>query len=536
MPSDSSDSEDDKRDSSDSEDDKRDWCDLPLEGHRAYKPNEDGRTRYVKLHWVRSKEGEKLPKPGPPGKRPPNNIIWGHDLDELLWIDRFTGLFRNAGVQTIWSRSMIREYGENYIEEAWKLDRRSAIPHFRKPWPVLKLKLPEGDHIGDYVFDEQIGDFNQIWDHCPQGRWVLFSLRPEVPEMAQEDVVDDDATAANEDSPTGSSVVHSELKGHPYLTSNEPTESAVVDNSHSGTIGLAPGETKATAILDTYRPLQMLKEDSDPQCYLGRKQNAYKRQGRTAELRAYFPTYDYKPYVMPDPRVSAPRSSPFSVEDIPKLEETIPDAFMPDYLIVHDPHNVTYCDGVDYLGDSLPSTVPPPRKYQRVLPKISKTDLKIPEVCRTRETIAHLYLHQKNRLGVGNHSLVYRSPLALPPPLSAQSRNGNVVVTAKLAMYNQEDRQMLRHEAMIYDKMPKHMSEDWCGYNLIAPILQPVPVGPVVPKFFGLYEPVGDDKRYPYKRQWSPILLMEECGKPVNPKRLSVDERSVGVTRRQVNL
>ncbi|KAI0688990.1 hypothetical protein BC835DRAFT_1229317, partial [Cytidiella melzeri] len=137
--------------------------------------------------------------------------------------------------------------------------------------------------------------------------------------------------------------------------------------------------------------------------------------------------------------------------------------------------------------------------------------------------VAHLYLHQNNRFGVGHHSLVYRAPLELPPPLSARSRNGRVTVAAKIAMLGGSERAMLENEAKIYDEMPKHMFEDWCGYNLVTPVPHPVPVGPVLPKFYGYYEPV---KNAQYRDRSSPILLLEECGEPIEPHKLTLDQKT----------
>ena len=429
-------------DDSEYEREKKMFC---LPGFPPLPLDEDGRTRYVMFEWSRKNLGGKtLVEPSPVGKRTPNGLIWGHHLVEFFWIDRLPVKIPHADTMTVWSRSMIKEFGEFYEDRIWGVEYRFASPHFRKPWPIFKLKVPEGERVVDYFFDQQIEDFYRQWLGCPcQTETPWYRIRFDVPNEEEEE------------------------------------------------------------------------EEDGPQ------------HGRPLKLPSYRPTYEFRPYAMPDPLTPAPRHSPFSVEAIPKLEEDIPSAFMPDYLLVHDPHDVTHTTSngsrKPVVTDS--TTAPPPRKYRRVLPQISKADLNIPDACKSRDLVAHLYLHRKNRFGMGHHSLVYRAPLSLPPPLSAQSRNGKVSVTVKLAMNNDEDREMLRHEGSIYNKFPKHMSEDWCGYNMIKPIRQPVPVGPVVPKFYGLYEPVGDDERYPYNEDWSPILLVEECGTPIEPGELSVDER-----------
>jgi hypothetical protein len=83
---------------------------------------------------------------------------------------------------------------------------------------------------------------------------------------------------------------------------------------------------------------------------------------------------------------------------------------------------------------------------------------------------------------------------------------------------------MLKQEAKIYDEIPRHMTEEYCGFNFVAPIPYPVPVGAVVPKFYGYYEPVRDEN---YRSGASPILLLEECGKPIEPAKLTADQRCV---------
>jgi hypothetical protein len=144
---------------------------------------------------------------------------------------------------------------------------------------------------------------------------------------------------------------------------------------------------------------------------------------------------------MPKALEPANRNSPFSVEDVPKLEEYIPFMYIPDYLLVHDPHNVVACSGRDKSEAELPSEAPPPMKYKRIMPQSYLERSKMPApmadmVRNFHEPVAHLYLHQKNRFGIGQHSLVYRAPLQLPEPLTARSRNGRVTVAAKLALYN----------------------------------------------------------------------------------------------------
>ncbi|KAJ7704152.1 hypothetical protein B0H16DRAFT_1346916 [Mycena metata] len=162
----------------------------------------------------------------------------------------------------------------------------------------------------------------------------------------------------------------------------------------------------------------------------------------------------------------------------------------------------------------------------------------------TNLRIAHLNMSSAPCLGVGNHSSVHRAALRLPIPLSARSPTGEVTVAAKTGFSNEEARRLLHNEGKMYDAFPKHLQEDWCGLNLVAPITHPVPVGAVVPKFYGYYVPVREDverekqeavraekkaQNDPGHKAWerlSPILLLQECGSPITPGNFSADERS----------
>lgn len=224
-----------------------------------------------------------------------------------------------------------------------------------------------------------------------------------------------------------------------------------------------------------------------------------------------------------------PRDSPFSVQDIPKLEESIPHYYFPDTLFVHDPHRLTSTssDSYDLMGER--SFKPrAPLTYKRIFPELPRDNAHDLDQPTSPKREAQLHLAHQNRMGVGNHSLVHRAPLTLPEPLSAHSRNGKVTVAAKSAFSNYRARELFENEAKIYNLFPEHLSQDWCGYNLVTPIKHPVPVGPVVPKFFGYYVPTRDDGS-PFHvfdaGAPSPILLLEECGNPVAPEKFSADER-----------
>jgi hypothetical protein len=85
---------------------------------------------------------------------------------------------------------------------------------------------------------------------------------------------------------------------------------------------------------------------------------------------------------------------------------------------------------------------------------------------------------------------------------------------------------------MMYNLFPGHLQEEWCGFNAVGDGL--VPVGAVVPKFYGYYVPEKDENDEGDRglknvttrpRYESPILLLEECGKPVIREQLVQDEK-----------
>ncbi|KAJ7479762.1 hypothetical protein FB451DRAFT_1031491, partial [Mycena latifolia] len=210
---------------------------------------------------------------------------------------------------------------------------------------------------------------------------------------------------------------------------------------------------------------------------------------------------------------------------LPKLEEFIPEEYFPDILYVQSQELV-------------------PRKYKRVWPRFARdTEPATAFNTDTNLRIAHLNLSSAPRIGVGNHSVVVRAALRLPRPLGARSPTGEVTVAAKTGFPNEEARRLLHNEGKIYGAFPKHLMEDWCGLNLVAPITHPVPVHAVVPKFYGYYVPVREDdyekedeatalarfeRSNSYKdwKRMSPILLLEECGDPIVPSTFTPDDRS----------
>ena len=73
-----------------------------------------------------------------------------------------------------------------------------------------------------------------------------------------------------------------------------------------------------------------------------------------------------------------------------------------------------------------------------------------------------------------------RAKLQLVPPTV------KVHLVAKLS---NEDDEQLEEEAKNYREFPRHMFEHWSGLNVLPPRQDPVPVGALVPQFYGNYAP-----------------------------------------------
>lgn len=65
-------------------------------------------------------------------------------------------------------------------------------------------------------------------------------------------------------------------------------------------------------------------------------------------------------------------------------------------------------------------------------------------------------------------------------------RTAKFRVAAKLSLPDDEH---LEQEARIYLEFPAHFFQHWTGYNVVAPLHDPTPVGALVPQFFGYYTP-----------------------------------------------
>lgn len=129
---------------------------------------------------------------------------------------------------------------------------------------------------------------------------------------------------------------------------------------------------------------------------------------------------------------------------------------------------------------------------------------------------------------MGSHSYAYRAVFLPPAGLKTNSRSpdGDVTVIAKFAFLEDKHRKLLENEWKIFaglsDKSRRHLQQEWCGLNLVSGLRRPVPIVPVVPKFYGYYKPEMHEGA---TTDLSPILLMEDCGSPIQVEQLTPDEK-----------
>lgn len=131
-------------------------------------------------------------------------------------------------------------------------------------------------------------------------------------------------------------------------------------------------------------------------------------------------------------------------------------------------------------------------------------------------------------------------PSASPPMFHPST--ASVRITAKLSFEN--DRHLVR-EATNYQRFDDSFFERWSGLQIVPPLKDPTPCGAVVPQFYGFYKPDVDEtddegermdveeggraREEGKKKKWyqSNILLLEDCGEPINVDELDIDDRYV---------
>jgi hypothetical protein len=146
-------------------------------------PTEKG-YRHVFLQWARDPDGPVIRKEDcTVGNRPANGLIWGHSLGDFFWLQRIPGV----NMLTVWSRSMIKEYGERLgYKEGSEDDDWEPMPRRRRVWPILKLPkdaitdqdlsiVDEGsEHDGNYEVLSDSDEADATDEGCVDGIGIHY--------------------------------------------------------------------------------------------------------------------------------------------------------------------------------------------------------------------------------------------------------------------------------------------------------------------------------------------------------------------------
>ncbi|KAG7442741.1 uncharacterized protein BT62DRAFT_1079115 [Guyanagaster necrorhizus] len=577
------------------------------------------RERVILHEWPRDPDGPTVREPPPQGVRTPNNMPWGHTLDDFYWIRPFPGVKSKV----IWTRSMLDEFGENFGEQPGV---PQVEPRRLRPWPLLKV--PNDDALFGLV-DETCNRDHSLKPrrfHAVKSTGLLckrlFSMdtHPLAVFESTEEKIEWSAEPAlmNDDAPPGTeeSILEGAVKSQDRLVEDDgkDDESAMAevfvqadDNITGGfvlesSIEGETGDRQNCTEIDV--PEIIVEERCEDRHDVVTEDDTKKDESEGSKV--IVETHDD---LTPAERQAMESFMTTDYETVQKLEERIPEEYFPDILLVNDPSGFTMSD-VPFL--SRPSRMLPVR-YKRVWPKLKRdgepatlfnNDLHCSSAFHWTLTQAERYAASECRriatldlsgaplLGKGGHSAVRKAGIRLPVPLTTQTGDPHVSVAAKLAFSLSEDRELLENEGRIYDAFPDHLQESYCGYNLVASMDHPVPVGACVPKFFGYYVPVQEEEEASRRQEAlnrikkeverrrereakreakkigvdeavestdayvksaeeeddysgeddddsfsdhsplrveeirSPILLLEECGTPIEPEEFSEDERS----------
>ncbi|KAG8904632.1 hypothetical protein FRB99_001397 [Tulasnella sp. 403] len=247
---------------------------------------------------------------------------------------------------------------------------------------------------------------------------------------------------------------------------------------------------------------------------------------------------------------------------IPVLDRTLSD-YMINVLIVHDPDNTT---GMNPDDENSMKIDDPTITYRRK--DASKIGIPWVEVPPKPELTAHLHLSVSRRLGSGTSGYAYDAyldlsyfqahylfeyccqreyPKLMPPrtkedhlkqpfdaadfvanPSDGTRRDGLPLrfrVVAKIPPSSRRAHDFMDNEAKVYAKFPKHLSQEWTGYQIVPPRSRvPQPACAVVPKHYGYFVPEVKyfklsngilQKDLPRDGLLNPILVVENCGSPI---------------------
>ncbi|KAG8890771.1 hypothetical protein FRB98_004816 [Tulasnella sp. 332] len=261
----------------------------------------------------------------------------------------------------------------------------------------------------------------------------------------------------------------------------------------------------------------------------------------------------------------------------------------PNILIVHDPDNLTRfarhrpSSKTDEAAE--PDDKPDPFKIKYVRQDASRINIPWVPLPPKEDPIyvAHLHLSKDRNIGSGNHSGVWQAHYDLPyvtahelfymccehpsdlgsdDPVSThrfayksstmrrdvfelsdlvasppEDRPNGIPtrfsVAAKIAAKGKDEMRHLVNEAKMYGQFPQYLSCEWSGYQQVKPVHVPQACCAVVPKSYGFWVPEvtysklsnGVEVRSKNVSRLSPILLLEECGGPIDTEALTLDQR-----------
>lgn len=145
---------------------------------------------------------------------------------------------------------------------------------------------------------------------------------------------------------------------------------------------------------------------------------------------------------------------------------------------------------------------------------------------RYGKVVSEGVVEERNGMNRVREAFVFSNvhPSAFSP--HAMSSNNNDSEATRL-MKQQKDRMRFRATAKLskegddhlplestnYESFPGHWYERWTGLNILKPLHDPVPCGPLVPQYYGYYVPAGGKTKG--RAYQSPIMILEDCGKQV---------------------
>lgn len=241
----------------------------------------------------------------------------------------------------------------------------------------------------------------------------------------------------------------------------------------------------------------------------------------------------------------------FSTKGLTKLEDFVDMDDLPELLMVYDKSNITN------RSSSGPSREP--LIYRRAYPKAPGKS--------TSPRRGFLFLDHENEIASGRRSTVHRAPLVATLGARGEQRK-RVSVAVKTAKDDCRSHHLLRQEAKGYAAFPREFYTPCKPVPADAPLRSPVPAmrprgafpgwgaamrpkspepaevdPPIAPKFYGFYVPIGPNGESlaqchssckdfansdcPVPHWAKSILLMEDCGEPIEPSSMPYRQRCV---------